>query len=87
MAWAQQDGAAAGKIDDGRLDADLAWSAFEYEIDVLAEVRAHVRRSGGRYLAETIGGRRRDRAVELLQQLMRDGVRRHAQAYGRSALR
>src|SRR5262245_24311452 len=83
LSGTQDDGCAARKIDDRGFDADLARPALEHEIDVGAEILAHVRSGGRRDAAKAIGRRRGDRLAEFLQQLLGDGVRGHSYAYGR----
>ena len=48
-------------VDDRRLDADAARTAFEHEVDVVAEVGAHVRGGRRAHPPEPVGRRRRDR--------------------------
>ena len=53
-----------GAVDDGRLDADPARTTVEHEVDVAAEVGAHVGGSRRAHPAEAVGGRRGDPTTE-----------------------
>jgi len=45
----------AGEVEDGRLDAQHRRTGVEHEVDVAAEIRTDVRRSGGADAAEPVG--------------------------------
>ena len=62
----------AGDVDDRRLDADRARTAVEHEVDVGAEVVAHVLRGRRAHAAEPVRRRRRDAAAERVEQRERD---------------
>jgi hypothetical protein len=51
---AQQHRRAAREVDDRRFDSDLARPAFEHEIDIRAEIGAHVRGRRRRHAAEAV---------------------------------
>lgn len=68
----------AGDVDDRRLDADLAGSAVQHEVDGVTELRADVIHGGGADRAEAVGGRSRDATSESRQQREGDGMVGHA---------
>jgi hypothetical protein len=82
MTRPQQDRRGAGRIDDRRLDADVAFAAVEHEVDCVAELAPHMLGERRADAAEPVGGRRGDAAAEFFEQCMRDGMRRNTQAHG-----
>ena len=72
-----------GAVDDRRLDTDRARPAVEDEVDVVAEVGAHVIGSRRADPAEAVGRRCGQPAAEAGQQLQRQRMSRHANTHGR----
>src|SRR5262249_10698430 len=72
---------ASGKVNDGRLDADLARAPVEDQIDVRTEILVHVLRGGRADAAEPVGRRCSDAAAEFPQQSQRDRMAGYAKPY------
>ena len=75
-------GSGARAVDDGGLDPHPARPAVEHDVDVVAEVGAHVGRGGGAHAPEPVGRRRGDAAAERAQQRERDRLVGHAHPDG-----
>ena len=67
---------------DGGLEADLAFAAVEHHAHGVAEFLAHVLGARRAHAAEAIGRGRGDAAAESRQQLLRHGMRGHADGDG-----
>ena len=76
-------GIGAGAVDDGRLDPDPALAAVEHEVDVVAEIGAHVGRGRGADPPEAVRRRRGDAPAERAEQVERERLVGHAQTDGR----
>ena len=81
------DGLVAGDVDDRRLDADAARAAVEHDVDVVAEVGAHVRGGRRAHAPEAVRRRRRDAAAERVEQRERERMVGHADTDGVAAAR
>ena len=69
-----------GGVDDRRLDADAARTAIEHDVDVVAEVGAHVRGGRRAHPPETVGRRRGNRAANASSNASATGCVRNAEA-------
>ena len=79
---AQQSHLFAIEAHDGGFEADLAFATIQHHAHGVAEFLAHVLGAGRTHAAKSIGRRRGDAATESRQQLLRHGMRGHADGDG-----